>query len=301
MLTRGTKAWNELAGKRKSNQSIISFVSAGLEGGVLSIVEAPRILCGRFVRATLGGNKIWWENSQVPLEKTRICMWPQEWDSSSPGWMKEPQSCIGFQAWHKRTFMKFLQISSWALHRLTEGKQRVTQSVAQASTLRNHSLLDNCRTMPARWNCRLTRSLLRRCDSSFKEDECKCFASFLLHLLRLIWIFKVLKADAQHSKPETGCLAYGIFMDGARTLSERRKDIHSNVNVMDFSSFSEYKQSVAAKRLICLTGWDDTEGVIAESLPKVLFSHMASPAQSLKSLELSFLLLQSQSCSAVTP
>ncbi|CAK9049407.1 unnamed protein product [Durusdinium trenchii] len=50
----------------------------------------------------------------------------------------------------------------------------------------------------------------------------------------LIWNFTVLKALVEHSKPATGCLAYGIFMDGAR--------------------------------------WDDTEGVIAESLPKVLFS-----------------------------
>eukprot|EP00439_Symbiodinium_sp_Y106_P042081 s1754_g5.t1 len=51
---------------------------------------------------------------------------------------------------------------------------------------------------------------------------------------RLIWNFKVLKQSAELSRPASGCLAYGIFVDGAR--------------------------------------WDDDDSVIAESLPKVLFS-----------------------------
>jgi len=50
----------------------------------------------------------------------------------------------------------------------------------------------------------------------------------------LIWTFKVLKrADRDFRKPETGCLVYGLFLDGAR--------------------------------------WDDQDGVIGESFPKVLF------------------------------
>jgi len=50
----------------------------------------------------------------------------------------------------------------------------------------------------------------------------------------LIWTYKVLKrAERDYTKPPTGCIIYGIFIDGAR--------------------------------------WDDTEGVIAESYPKVLF------------------------------
>jgi hypothetical protein len=35
---------------------------------------------------------------------------------------------------------------------------------------------------------------------------------------RLIWVFKVLKASAELARPATGCLAYGGFMDGARSL-----------------------------------------------------------------------------------
>mmetsp|Transcript_10385 Transcript_10385/g.18281 ORF Transcript_10385/g.18281 Transcript_10385/m.18281 type:complete len:2113 (+) Transcript_10385:3522-9860(+) len=50
----------------------------------------------------------------------------------------------------------------------------------------------------------------------------------------LIWTFKVKpRAQKEFKKPNTGCLVYGLFMDGAR--------------------------------------WDDGEGVIAESFPKVLF------------------------------
>jgi len=50
----------------------------------------------------------------------------------------------------------------------------------------------------------------------------------------LIWNFKVLRtATNRFTKPDNGCLVYGLFMDGAR--------------------------------------WDDDEGIIAESFPKVLF------------------------------
>jgi len=50
----------------------------------------------------------------------------------------------------------------------------------------------------------------------------------------LTWSFKVLpRTTKELNSPETGCLVYGLFMDGAR--------------------------------------WDDNEGVIAESFPKVLF------------------------------
>jgi len=50
----------------------------------------------------------------------------------------------------------------------------------------------------------------------------------------LIWNFKVLRtATNRFTKPDSGCLVYGLFVDGAR--------------------------------------WDDAEGVITESFPKVLF------------------------------
>jgi len=53
----------------------------------------------------------------------------------------------------------------------------------------------------------------------------------------LVWNYKVLPAvEQKFQKPETGCLVYGIFMDGAR--------------------------------------WDDIDGCIAESFPKVLFCEM---------------------------
>jgi len=53
----------------------------------------------------------------------------------------------------------------------------------------------------------------------------------------VIWNFKVLARNlAKFEKPEAGCITYGLFMDGAR--------------------------------------WDDTENVIAESVPKVLFTEM---------------------------
>jgi dynein heavy chain, axonemal len=55
----------------------------------------------------------------------------------------------------------------------------------------------------------------------------------------LIWNFRVLPkkmSDSSLAAPTVGCYAYGLFMDGAR--------------------------------------WDDVEGVIAESLPKVLYSDM---------------------------
>lgn len=70
---------------------------------------------------------------------------------------------------------------------------------------------------------------------SFLTGQLQNYARKLkLPIDTLIWVFKVLKASAELARPATGCLAYGVFMDGAR--------------------------------------WDDAEGVIAESLPKVLFS-----------------------------
>jgi len=70
---------------------------------------------------------------------------------------------------------------------------------------------------------------------SFLTGQLQNFARKLqLPIDTLIWTFKVQKrAEKEFQKPETGCLVYGLFMDGAR--------------------------------------WDDTDGVIAESLPKVLF------------------------------
>ncbi|CAJ1418817.1 unnamed protein product [Effrenium voratum] len=70
---------------------------------------------------------------------------------------------------------------------------------------------------------------------SFLTGQLQNYARKLhLPIDTLIWNFRVLKLDAEHVKPTTGCLAYGIFMDGAR--------------------------------------WDDVDGVIAESFPKVLLS-----------------------------
>merc|ERR1719188_444959 len=62
-----------------------------------------------------------------------------------------------------------------------------------------------------------------------------CGAWSKLPIDTLGWMFTVLKrsfASQQHVKPETGCYVYGLFMDGAR--------------------------------------WDDNQGCIAESYPKVL-------------------------------
>merc|ERR1719375_476743 len=74
---------------------------------------------------------------------------------------------------------------------------------------------------------------------SFLTGQLQNFArKFTLPIDTLLWTFKVLKrAENDFRKPpETGCFVHGIFMDGAR--------------------------------------WDDTDGVIAESLPKVLFDSM---------------------------
>jgi len=70
---------------------------------------------------------------------------------------------------------------------------------------------------------------------SFLTGQLQNYARTLkLPIDTLIWNFKVLKQSAELSRPASGCLAYGIFVDGAR--------------------------------------WDDDDSVIAESLPKVLFS-----------------------------
>ncbi|CAE7026689.1 Dnah1, partial [Symbiodinium sp. CCMP2456] len=70
---------------------------------------------------------------------------------------------------------------------------------------------------------------------SFLTGQLQNYARTLkLPIDTLIWNFKVLKHSAELSRPASGCLAYGIFVDGAR--------------------------------------WDDDDSVIAESLPKVLFS-----------------------------
>jgi len=73
---------------------------------------------------------------------------------------------------------------------------------------------------------------------SFLTGQLQNYArKFKLEIDTLVWNFKVLPASQKEfSKPEDGCLIYGLFMDGAR--------------------------------------WDDTEGVIAESLPKVLFAEL---------------------------
>jgi dynein heavy chain len=70
---------------------------------------------------------------------------------------------------------------------------------------------------------------------SFLTGQLQNFArKFTLPIDMLVWTFKVLRRSASDfQKPPTGCLVYGLFIDGAR--------------------------------------WDDNEGVIAESLPKVLF------------------------------
>lgn len=70
--------------------------------------------------------------------------------------------------------------------------------------------------MLASSNCQLIRALVQALSAGHKQ--------FSFHLVilqpellpRLIWVFKVLKASAEISRPATGCLAYGIFMDGAR-------------------------------------------------------------------------------------
>jgi dynein heavy chain len=69
---------------------------------------------------------------------------------------------------------------------------------------------------------------------SFVTGQLQNFArQFTLPIDMLMWTYKVLRRNERDfRKPETGCLVYGLFMDGAR--------------------------------------WDDQEGVIAESLPKIL-------------------------------
>jgi dynein heavy chain len=71
---------------------------------------------------------------------------------------------------------------------------------------------------------------------SFLTGQLQNYArKFKIPIDTLIWNFKVLpRSETKLSKPEDGCLIYGLFMDGAR--------------------------------------FDDTDGVVAESLPKVLFS-----------------------------
>jgi dynein heavy chain len=70
---------------------------------------------------------------------------------------------------------------------------------------------------------------------SFLTGQLQNFArKFTLPIDTLTWTFKILKRGGQEfGKPEVGCIVYGLFLDGAR--------------------------------------WDDQEGVIGESLPKVLF------------------------------
>jgi dynein heavy chain len=70
---------------------------------------------------------------------------------------------------------------------------------------------------------------------SFLTGQLQNFArKFTLPIDTLTWTFKILKrADKDVKPPQTGCIVYGIFLDGAR--------------------------------------WDDHEGVLAESMPKVLF------------------------------
>jgi dynein heavy chain len=73
---------------------------------------------------------------------------------------------------------------------------------------------------------------------SFLTGQLQNFArSQRLPIDTLVWTFQVLKkSKTEFEKPESGCFVYGLFMDGAR--------------------------------------WDDETGVIAESLPKVLFSEI---------------------------
>jgi dynein heavy chain len=73
---------------------------------------------------------------------------------------------------------------------------------------------------------------------SFLTGQLQNYARKLtLPIDTLIWTFKVLKrGEKDFQKPDTGCLVYGLFMDGAR--------------------------------------WDDTDGVIAESFPKKLFDEI---------------------------
>jgi dynein heavy chain len=70
---------------------------------------------------------------------------------------------------------------------------------------------------------------------SFLTGQLQNFARKMkLPIDSLVWNFKVLKASQkQFDRPDVGCIVNGLFMDGAR--------------------------------------WDDIEGVIAESHPKVLF------------------------------
>eukprot|EP00931_Biecheleriopsis_adriatica_P034701 TRINITY_DN20021_c0_g4_i1.p1 TRINITY_DN20021_c0_g4~~TRINITY_DN20021_c0_g4_i1.p1 ORF type:complete len:4150 (-),score=1074.99 TRINITY_DN20021_c0_g4_i1:152-12580(-) len=72
---------------------------------------------------------------------------------------------------------------------------------------------------------------------SFLTGQLQNYARKLkLPIDTLLWNYKVLPKAAAIEKPSSGCLAYGLFLDGAR--------------------------------------WDDRESVIAESLPKVLFSEL---------------------------
>jgi dynein heavy chain len=70
---------------------------------------------------------------------------------------------------------------------------------------------------------------------SFLTGQLQNFArKFTLPIDTLIWTFKVQKrSERDFARPQVGCLVYGLFLDGAR--------------------------------------WDDAEGVIGESYPKVLF------------------------------
>lgn len=74
---------------------------------------------------------------------------------------------------------------------------------------------------------------------SFLTGQLQNFArKYTLPIDTLIWTYKVLKTIKPNAglidKPKDGCLNYGLYLDGAR--------------------------------------WDDTADVIAESIPKVLFS-----------------------------
>merc|ERR1712228_835043 len=72
---------------------------------------------------------------------------------------------------------------------------------------------------------------------SFLTGQLQNFARKLkLPIDMLIWNFKVLPKSKEVKPPTTGCHCYGLFLDGAR--------------------------------------WDDKDGVLAESLPKVLFSDL---------------------------
>merc|ERR1711881_98842 len=53
---------------------------------------------------------------------------------------------------------------------------------------------------------------------SFLTGQLQNFArKYTLPIDTLLWTFKVLKrSERDFKKPETGCLVYGLFMDGAR-------------------------------------------------------------------------------------